>query len=205
MQRVEGGEDETTDPAAANSEQAEGACGHWQGILHVCGWSPGSWPGGEVSPSLTATVSCVWRGSEHATPNTLLWHVGYFVGKTLEKQQLQEGPCLPPSHLKAGHEISPEKGTHPAPGGENSLITRDGGQGWKGAGQTNLRKWSSPPISFPCMCFITLLSFKALATHSSTFAWKLPWTEEPGELPSMGSHRAGHDWSNLAVAAAAKS
>ena len=29
--------------------------------------------------------------------------------------------------------------------------------------------------------------------HSSTLAWKIPWTEEPGGLPSMGSHRVGHD------------
>ena len=34
---------------------------------------------------------------------------------------------------------------------------------------------------------------KAMATHSSTLAWKIPWTEEPGRLPSMGSHRVGHD------------
>ena len=34
---------------------------------------------------------------------------------------------------------------------------------------------------------------KAMATHSSTIAWKIPWTEEPGGLPSMGSHRVGHD------------
>ena len=34
---------------------------------------------------------------------------------------------------------------------------------------------------------------KAMATHSSTFAWKIPWMEEPGGLPSMGSHRIGHD------------
>ena len=31
-------------------------------------------------------------------------------------------------------------------------------------------------------------------THSSTLAWKLPWTEEPGRLQSMGSLRIGHDW-----------
>ena len=31
---------------------------------------------------------------------------------------------------------------------------------------------------------------KAMATHSSTLAWKIPWTEEPGGLPSMGLHRA---------------
>ena len=35
---------------------------------------------------------------------------------------------------------------------------------------------------------------KAIATHSSTLAWKIPWMEEPGRLPSMGSRRAGHDW-----------
>ena len=34
---------------------------------------------------------------------------------------------------------------------------------------------------------------KALATHSSTLAWKIPWTEEPGRLQSMGSLRVGHD------------
>ena len=35
---------------------------------------------------------------------------------------------------------------------------------------------------------------KAMATHSSTLAWKIPWTEEPGRLQSMGSHRVGHDF-----------
>ena len=35
---------------------------------------------------------------------------------------------------------------------------------------------------------------KAKATHSSTLAWKIPWTEEPGRLQSMGSLRVGHDW-----------
>ena len=34
---------------------------------------------------------------------------------------------------------------------------------------------------------------KAMATHSSTLAWKIPWTEEPGRLQSMGSQRVGHD------------
>ena len=35
---------------------------------------------------------------------------------------------------------------------------------------------------------------KAMAPHSSTLAWKIPWTEEPGRLQSMGSHRVGCDW-----------
>ena len=43
---------------------------------------------------------------------------------------------------------------------------------------------------------------KEMATHSSVLAWKLPGTGEPGGLPSMGSHRVGHDWSDAAAAAA---
>ena len=43
---------------------------------------------------------------------------------------------------------------------------------------------------------------KEMATHSSVLAWRIPGTGEPGRLPSMGSHRVGHDWSDLAAAAA---
>ena len=42
-----------------------------------------------------------------------------------------------------------------------------------------------------------------MAPHSSTLAWKIPWTEEPGGLKSVGSRRVGHDWNNLAAAVAA--
>ena len=38
-----------------------------------------------------------------------------------------------------------------------------------------------------------LVKEKAMAPHSSTFAWKIPWTEEPGRLLSTGSLRVGHD------------
>ena len=41
-----------------------------------------------------------------------------------------------------------------------------------------------------------------MATHSSVLAWRIPGMGEPGGLPSMGSHRLGHDWSDLAAAAA---
>ena len=46
---------------------------------------------------------------------------------------------------------------------------------------------------------------KAMATHSSTLAWKISWMEDPDRLQSMGSGRVGHDWSDLAAAAAAQS
>ena len=53
-------------------------------------------------------------------------------------------------------------------------------------------------------CFFTILRLtfntqfkhhpeKAMAAHSSTLAWKIPWVEEPGRLQSMGSRRVGHD------------
>ena len=42
-----------------------------------------------------------------------------------------------------------------------------------------------------------------MATHSSVLAWRIPGTGEPSGLPSLGSHRVGHDWSDLAAAAAA--
>ena len=41
-----------------------------------------------------------------------------------------------------------------------------------------------------------------MATHSSVLAWRIPGTGEPRGLPSMGSHRVGHDWRDLAAAAA---
>ena len=42
---------------------------------------------------------------------------------------------------------------------------------------------------------------KEMAAHSSVLAWRIPGTGEPGGLPSMGLHRVGHDWSDLAAAA----
>ena len=57
-------------------------------------------------------------------------------------------------------------------------------------------------IPFPPIISITdfnsasfgIILEKAMAPHSSTLAWKIPWTEEPGRLQSMGSHRVGHNW-----------
>ena len=63
------------------------------------------------------------------------------------------------------------------------------------------RNWGNPVYS-KCnntrVCFIytvpVLWLEKAMALHSSTLAWKIPWTEEPGRLQSMGSLRVRHDW-----------
>ena len=47
---------------------------------------------------------------------------------------------------------------------------------------------------------VILVWLKEMATHSSVLAWRIPGTGEPGGLPSMGSQRVGHDWSDLAAA-----
>ena len=58
---------------------------------------------------------------------------------------------------------------------------------------------------FPWGVFFLSLVYrveKAMAPNSGTLAWKIPWAEEPGGLQSMGSHRVGHDGSDLAAAVA---
>ena len=54
-----------------------------------------------------------------------------------------------------------------------------------------------------CVYLVPHILEKEMATHSSVLAWRIPGTEEPGGLLSMGSHGVGHDWSHLAAAAAA--
>ena len=43
-------------------------------------------------------------------------------------------------------------------------------------------------------CMLPFILEKPMAPHSSTFAWKIPWMEEPGGLQSMGLQRVGHNW-----------
>ena len=78
----------------------------------------------------------------------------------------------------------------------------DGGAWWAAVhGVTKSRtRLSDFPFTFQ---FYALE--KEMATHSNVLAWRIPGTGEPGGLPSMGSHRVGHDWSDLAAAAAAVS
>ena len=52
----------------------------------------------------------------------------------------------------------------------------------------------------PSSPLLQCISEKAMATHCSVLAWRISGTAEPGGLPSMGSHRVGHDWSDLAAA-----
>ena len=52
-----------------------------------------------------------------------------------------------------------------------------------------------------CIYVLVYCMEKAMATHCSTPAWRIPGAEKPGGLPSMRLHRVGHDWSDLAAAA----
>ena len=52
---------------------------------------------------------------------------------------------------------------------------------------------TSGSLKFSLFAFYREISEKAMAPHSSALAWKIPWTEEPGRLQSMGSLRVGHD------------
>ena len=61
--------------------------------------------------------------------------------------------------------------------------------------QAEFRKGRGTRDQIANICWIIVE--KAMATHSSTLAWKIPWTEEPGRLQSMGSRRVGHDWATL--------
>ena len=77
----------------------------------------------------------------------------------------------------------------------------DGGA-WKAAvhGVTEDWTWLS---NFPFTFHFHALE-KEMATHSSVLAWRVPGTGDPGGLLSMGSHRDGHEWNDLAVAVKAK-
>ena len=75
----------------------------------------------------------------------------------------------------------------------------DGGAWWATVhGVTKSRSW----LSDFTFTFHFYAMEKEMATHSSVLAWRIPGTAEPGGLLSMGLHRIGHNWSNLAAAAA---
>ena len=75
---------------------------------------------------------------------------------------------------------------------------RDGGAWWAAVHEVST-SWTWPS-NFPFTFHFHVLE-KEMATHSSVLAWRIPGMGETGGLPSMGSHRVGHDWSDLGAAA----
>ena len=76
----------------------------------------------------------------------------------------------------------------------------DGGAWWAAVHGVARSRTQLSDFTFT-FCFHALE--KEMATHSSVLAWRIPGTGEPGGLLSLGLHRVGHDWSDLAAAAAA--
>ena len=92
------------------------------------------------------------------------------------------------------------------PGGLQSIWSHRLGHDWSNFTYTHLSWFYYNDVQFlenriinTCnyhniMCILAYSAEKAIAPHSSTLAWKIPWTEEPGGVQSMGSLRVGHDW-----------
>ena len=78
---------------------------------------------------------------------------------------------------------------------------RDGGAWWAAVYGVAQSRTQLSDFTFT---FHFHASEKEMATHSSILAWRIPGMVEPGGLLSLGSHRDGHDWSDLAAAAAAE-
>ena len=106
---------------------------------------------------------------------------------------------LPDLGIKLASPVSP--GISLTPGGCETRVSWEGLSGclWPAGFQFPSlallvtgaeRKCLKPKIFVRVYC---VLSEKAMAPHSSTLAWKIPWTEEPGRLQSMGSRRVGHN------------
>ena len=71
------------------------------------------------------------------------------------------------------------------------------GEAWEAAVHGVAKSWTHPS-DFPFTFHFHALE-KEMVTHSSVLAWRIPGMGEPGGLPSMGSHRVGHNWSDLAA------
>ena len=99
-------------------------------------------------------------------------------------------------------------GCHREEAGSSEESIQSGGGGTEdGIDILSLRTKSSvASCAGPCPSLLNIVLGhfleKEMAPHSSTLAWKIVWMEEPGRLQSMGSHRVGHNWSDLEAAAA---
>ena len=115
-------------------------------------------------------------------------HTSYFLfwadsGRCHNKKIVFE--CHPPKAM-ALH-------SRPLPGKSHGWRSLVGCSPWAARSRTRLSYFT---FTFHCHALE-----EEMATHSSVLAWRIPGMVEPGGLPSMGLHRVGHDWSDLAVAA----
>ena len=86
---------------------------------------------------------------------------------------------LAPSDCPQGIQAHPKPAAHTSPFSPGSPLAE-------------ASIWATSLLGVVVSCVI-YWGLSRVAPHSSTFAWKIPWTEEPGGLQSMGSRRVGHD------------
>ena len=138
------------------------------------------------------TINCgkFWKRWEYQTTWVASWETCVWV----RKQQL-ELDMEQQTGSKSGMEFIKVVYCHPA------YLTYMQSTSWEMLGwmKHKLESWLLGEISITSDMHMG----KEMATHSSILARRIPGTEEPGGLLSMGLHRVGHDWSNWAAAAAA--
>ena len=124
----------------------------------------------------------------YVSPSMFLFQIFMSVLKT------QDANCLFWKYLEeesTGHDTS-------------DLLGEAEEETWKISHPLMLWAYHSDPLSLGLQIPKQCISLeKEMAAPSSVLAWRIPGTGEPGGLPSMGLHRVGHDWSDLAAAAAA--
>ena len=141
----------------------------------------------------------VWVDSAWHLLNPQLLLARYVCAKSLQLCQTLCGPLnytarqahcpwdSPGKNIGAGCHALPEKATATH---SSTLAWKDGGAWW--AAVHGVAKSQTQLSDFPFTFHFHALE-KEMATHSSVLAWRIPGMVEPGGLPSMGSHRVGHD------------
>ena len=136
---------------------------------------------------------CRRRSSECHPHNT--WFIDYFALKSLERRRMQDGRSDPPFYSwRQEIKLPCERCPFCTRRKEDVLITKD----------TELRQ-KEICTHRPCSnnsylplaslyCLVTFHMEKEMAIHSDILAWRIPWTEEPGGLQSMGWQRVRHNW-----------
>ena len=112
---------------------------------------------------------------------------GIFQARTLEQVPFPTQGDLPGLGIKSASLASPAEAGRFSTAGPPGLLGHKKEQNWV--------SWNTVLIVGP-----RVSHGEEMATHSSVLAWRIPRTGEPGGLPSMGLHRVGHDWSDLAAA-----
>ena len=160
-------------------------------------WQPTRLPRPWDSPGKNTGVGC----------HCLLWELPYdpaipLLGIHTKETRIERGTCTP-MFIAALFIIAR---TWKQPGEGNGTLLQysclekpmDGGAWWAAVHEV-AKSWTR--LSDFTFTFHFHASEKEMATHSSLLAWRIPGMVEPDGLPSMGSHRVGQDWSDLAVAA----